>query len=370
VSKKRGGGGSALHDLGTVALAALPPVVLTSFLVFEALQHAVAVDFSNAYLSAAHDLLRGRSPYHADTVTTGEAFVYPPIGGFLVTPFALMPWAVAAALWTAIVGLASVGVLRLLAVRQWRYYGAAVLWYPTLSGIQTGNLTLVLAAFAALVWLYRDRPLGAVLAGLAVCLKLFLWPLVLFLVLTRRFRRAAAAGGVAAAGILVPWAAIGFAGLRGYPSLLAGLERWEGARSHTIASLVAPYIEWSAGRGLTYACGAALLVLAWRLRGDDRRAFLVLLAAALELSPVVWMSYLVLLSIPLALEEAALGWWLLPLVLWLPELGLASPLLGSAVVLAVPAAIFTRALRGATRHPSSAHDDVLGPPLRSLAADA
>ena len=60
---------------------------------------------------------------------------------------------------------------------------------------------------------------GAVL-GVAIAAKLFLWPLIFWLLGTRRYRAALAASAAALAAILVPWAVIGFSGLASYPDLL------------------------------------------------------------------------------------------------------------------------------------------------------
>src|SRR5207249_3654945 len=87
---------------------------------------------------------------------------------------------------------------------DWRVYGALFLWAPVLSGIQTGNLTLLLGLIAALAWRYRaKRLLPGVLVGVAVAAKLFMWPLLVWLVARRRVADVLAAGGVIVASILL-----------------------------------------------------------------------------------------------------------------------------------------------------------------------
>ena len=49
-------------------------------------------------------------------------------------------------------------------------------------------------------------------------MKLFLWPLVFWLLGTRRWAAAAMAIAAACASLLVPWAAIGFTGFLAYPA--------------------------------------------------------------------------------------------------------------------------------------------------------
>src|SRR4029077_5323656 len=73
------------------------------------------------------------------------------------------------------------------------------------------------------------------------------------------------------------------------------------------------------GRGLALALGAALL--AWCVvlarRGDEARSFTCAIAATLVLSPIVWLHYLVVLLVPLAIARPRFSLiWLLPVLLW------------------------------------------------------
>jgi hypothetical protein len=78
-------------------------------------------------------------------------------------------------------------------------------------------------------------------------------------------------------------------------------------------------LSTSIGRLLTVVVGGAFLgatILLGR-RGDDARAFTCAIAAALSFTPVVWMHYLVLLAVPLAIARPRFSaLWLLPIVLW------------------------------------------------------
>ena len=63
-------------------------------------------------------------------------------------------------------------------------------------GLFYGNITILLVLLVALAWRYRDRARIAGLAlGAAIAAKLFVWPLVVWLLLTRRYRAAAWASG-------------------------------------------------------------------------------------------------------------------------------------------------------------------------------
>ena len=65
------------------------------------------------------------------------------------------------------------------------------------------------------------------------------------------------------------------------------------------------------GGGLLVAC----VVLA--RQGDEPRSFTCAVAATLALSPIVWLHYLVLLLVPLAISRPRFSViWLLPILLW------------------------------------------------------
>ena len=66
--------------------------------------------------------------------------------------------------------------------------------------------------------------------------------------------------------------------------------------------------------------GAGLIALCWRegRRGFDERSLALALAAALALSPIVWLHYFVLLLVPIALARRTFGpIWLIPALFWI-----------------------------------------------------
>ena len=56
------------------------------------------------------------------------------------------------AVLTALLILLVPATLLVLGVRDWRVYGAALLWAPVTVAVQTANLSLPLAFAAALAW--------------------------------------------------------------------------------------------------------------------------------------------------------------------------------------------------------------------------
>jgi hypothetical protein len=208
-----------------------------------------------------------------------------------------------------------------LGVRDWRCHAIAFLWWPTIIAIQSGNLTLLMVLGLALAWRYRDRrAVVALTAGLVVALKLFFWPVLIWLIATRRYRTAALAAAASALFVLVPWAGIGFAGLHAYPHLLSTVSSSEGPHSYSIAALFHTVLpNWTAATALETFLGAALLavVIAAGRRGHDRDAFALSIVAILVLSPLLEMHYLALLLVVVALYRRTFGLaWGLPLLFW------------------------------------------------------
>ena len=294
-----------------------------AFLAFKLIQHNLDVgifgfDFRGTVWDGGRAVLEGRPPYPSPEglepvpATLGSPFVYPPVILWLAVPFATLPAAVAQAVWA--LGLfAGVGVaLLVLGIRDWRCIGIAMLSVPVLKGLTTGNVTLLLVPLLAAAWRGRDhRWAGAVALGLAVALKLFLWPLLVWLVATRRIRPAAVAVATAVSSVFASWALIGFQGLTDYPALLRIVDEAYAFKYASVSALsVALGASEAAGHALQYATGVALVALAVLLaqRDDgDRRSFSVIVVAALTLTPIGWAQNFALLYVPLALRQPRLG---------------------------------------------------------------
>lgn len=320
------------------------------------------------FLGAADDVLAGRSPFPSVATLTGDQnYVYPPLLALVLAPLAVLPTAVATLVWVA-VGVAAVAVaLWLLDVRDPWVYAIALLFPATRDAIGAGTVGPLLVLAAAAAWRARDaRPLlPALPVGLSFALKPFTWPLAAWLALTRRVRAALLAVVVAVAAALASWAAIGLDGLRDYPDLLRRLSELEADRSYSLVAVAdAVGLGNRAGVAVSLLAGAALLaVAALAARADaparerDRRALTASVAAALALSPIVWIHYLVLLLVPLALARPRLSpLWLVLLVPLVPRAWGWEPAgwpegdaWSLAVVLGTAIVVLAAALRPATR---------------------
>ena len=302
-------------------LAVLPIVLLAGAARSWAHSHTLAYDFDRAYLPAAHLVLHGDSPYGPATravLALQTAFVYPPIGAFLAAPFAALPAHAADILVTVLAALAVPAIPALVGMRDWRCFGAALLWMPTISAVHLGTIVVVLALGVALAWRWRDHAVRAGLVlGLVVALKLFLWPLVFWFVITRRFRAAATAACSSLVFLFVPWIPLHGAGLTSYPHRLSVLSSLEAKRGFSPAALLAHLgVGWGVAEAVGYALGVALLVLAYRRRGSETAALGLVCSAALLLTPILWPNYLLIMLVPLAVRRPRFGVvWLLPAIL-------------------------------------------------------
>jgi alpha-1,2-mannosyltransferase len=282
-------------------------------------------DFRSQYLEGGRAIVAGEPVYVAPDRATFEPippYVYPPLVAVLVTPYTVLPDRAAMVLAVVVCVGAVFGALAIVGVRDVRCYLAALASAPTWNLLETANVTAVLALALALMWRYRASVWPAALViGLSVAAKLFLWPLVAWAWVTGRPRVAARAVAVAVGALMGSWALIRFQGLTDYPELVSRLDDYW---AHDSYSLVGVASQLGLGRGaaavIMVAVGGALLAMSWLhgRRGDDRRAFTCAIAAALALTPIAWVHYVWLLLVPLGLAQPRFSAiWLLPLLTWL-----------------------------------------------------
>jgi hypothetical protein len=312
-----------------VLFGALPPVILTLLLIARfAIGRHFGFDYKPLW-EASHHVFHGDSPYplpHASALRDEQQFVYPPIAAVMAAPLAVFPFIVAAILFAVIELVATALTLWVLGVRDWRCYGLALLWLPVIENILIGSISSLLALGLAVAWRYRDRRWAAPLIVAAVITaKVFLWPVLLWLVATRRGMAATRALVIAVVAVVGSWALIGFAGLGSYPRLLDVLSRLEQWKSYSAVAfgLVLGLSTGEARALALVACAVALvaIVLSVRLRPGnpdaDRQAFILAIAAAFLFSPIIWMHYLAILVVPIALTRRTLTpLWFVPLAMW------------------------------------------------------
>jgi hypothetical protein len=300
--------------------------------------HRWLYDFRGGLYDAGRAILHGRDPYRADFIahqaaimhagaiaigeTAARSFslpVYPAPANLAMVPFSLLPYSLAAILFTASSVAALVLALWLLEVRDWRCYVLALISWPFTYGLDLGALGPLLVLGVAVIWRWRDRILPPALAVASIVIaKVFPFPLAIWLLMTRRYRQFALALVLGLAITFGAWAVLGFAGLTAYPAMLSNLSFIQEGRSDSlVAALLAVGMPAGLAQALAFLTAGALLILAWRFArtpGGQRQSFGLTVMAALTASPIVWDHYLVLLLVPVALLSPR--WsrlWLLPL---------------------------------------------------------
>jgi hypothetical protein len=301
-------------------LAAVWAVVIYVSDIGDALDRDRAPHDLEVFLSGAAKVVHGASPY---VFKADETYAYPPALAFLVAPLHWLSAGAATLVWTVVSLAAIAAALWLLGLRDWRCYALVAVYPITRSAVDLGTIGPLLLLAVALAWRCRDHiAAGGAATGAAVALKLFLWPLGVWLALTRRVRAALATLGFAVLFVLVPWAVLGFDGLGRYPGLLRHLARDEATSSYSLVAIGARlHLPEAVATVLSLFVAAGFLAAAaWIARGERREpserdvaTLTLVLAAALAASPIVWVHYFLLLVVPLALTRPRLSpLWLLP----------------------------------------------------------
>jgi hypothetical protein len=309
------GAWAALRRVAPLVFLGLFPVFVLTFAAITALRaDSLGVDFRGELYPQAELVLQGENPFtdpDAD-LSGGVNRIFPIPAALLATPFTVLPAAAAAGLFAALLLVALGATAWVMGVRDWRIYGLLALWPASLAALQTGNLSIVLGLLVALAWRYRERRyLPGIAIGGAIALKLFLWPLLVWLLALRSYRAAAAAAAISIAGVL---AVLPFADLGDFVRLERNLANtFEGQSYNLIGLLMQSGVASRHIASPVSACvGLAVLTAAYL-----RRSLPLALAASLLLSPIVWLHYFVLLLVPIAAYRPRLSpIWFVPLALW------------------------------------------------------
>jgi hypothetical protein len=299
-------------------------------------------DFISPYL-LAKAMIQGGDPYlplpelariwmsYANYTALDHPTPHPPVFGLFAVPFALLSYEKAAVLWLFFeLGclLASVALLH----RWWRgaarpgwiavWFAFALGWTPVAQDLWFSQLSCFLLLLMIGAWLSlregRDAMGGTLLGGL-MAFKLLAWPVVLYLVLRRRWRGVIAYGVVWSAAHLIAVAVTGLDSVRDY-YLKIGPQLASYYRPHD-----SNFSAWTWGHRLFIGGGenfiaqplwpsdllakffipvipalilAAGLWLAGRAKQFDT-SFGILVCVAVLVSPIAWTHYLMFASIPI-----------------------------------------------------------------------
>jgi alpha-1,2-mannosyltransferase len=183
--------------------------------------------------------------------------------------------------------------------------GAAFAYAPVVSELIIGNVHLLILGLLAGAWLgiSRETPRGelaaGILVGLAALIKVFPGLIVIWFLLTNRFRAAAAAFVTMAVLAVVTLPVVGVGPWLDYPTVLANL----GAPTE-LTDVLAPAVWLSAimppvvAQAVVTAVGLA--VVAWTaLRRTAAISFAVAATVSVLIAPALYPHYLAILVLPL-----------------------------------------------------------------------
>jgi hypothetical protein len=253
-------------------------------------------------------------------------FLYPAPAAVLPAPLGFLGYRPAVIIWSLILVASIILALWVLGVRDWRCYTLALFAAPAYASIRIGTPTPVLLVAAACAWRYRDRRWAVSLAiAFAIGFKIFLWPLLIWLAVTRV--RTALSAVLATVGLVLGfWAIIGFAGVSSYGGNLRGTENIDAYRSYSVIAFahkagLGGHGSRAVGALVALAALAVIVLLGRRRRSRsrdrDRDAFIAAIAASLLAAPVVWGHYFLLALVPLAIARQHVGLaWIVPAAFW------------------------------------------------------
>jgi hypothetical protein len=305
-------------------LIALP--VAASIAVARAYAHnrGFAGDYQVNAWTAGRDLFHNLAVYvspNSSEVRHFALFDWGAASAVLFAPLSLLPAAAANAIFAFFCAAAVVLALAVCDVRDWRIYSVVLLWPFVMLGWVLGNIELPMTLALALAWRYRDRPAvaGAWLA-LMISVKFIAFPVVIWLVATRRYAALRYTVIWALVINLAAWATVGFNQIPRYLALLPAVAKVARPLGTGVVSLC---IHLGATTAVAYAVAiavsAVLAVAAIRAgrQGADLAAFALSIVVCLVATPIMEPHYYTLLLIPLAVARPRFGpIWAAPLVLW------------------------------------------------------
>ncbi len=272
----------------------------------------------DVFLRAGYAAVHGQHVYPrvgSPAVYSGSSFVYP---YFAVWPFvalAVMAPGLSTMLYFFLC-VCAVLAASLLAARGDPWPAALTLGTAfTITGLQLGALSPLLFVGVVLLWRLREHPLAlALLAAPVIASKLFIAPLLLWLLLARRYRAFAYASAATLALLALSFA-LGPIGPAPYTRMLSQLGTHEAqAGFGLIGALMSARFEPAAAQGTALAIALALFAAAYlrfRRTRDERVLFCAGIAASLILTPVLWSHYLILLSAILLTLGAPRRWFVI-----------------------------------------------------------
>jgi hypothetical protein len=301
-------------------------VLAVAFVLHEHDLGARGLDFRANVWDPMQLLLDGESPYDEPGALAerGATFGYPPLIAMVFLPLTVLPYQVAGVVFALVLAAASVGAVRAVGVRDLRCLLLVLLSLPVVSACYWGNPTPLVVLAGALAWRWRDHAWRAPLAIAAgVAVKFLVWPLVIWLALTRRVASGIRAALLSVVFVLGPWALIGFEGLGRYPDLLEEIADAGGADG-LLVQAAAERVGASGDVATVFAlAGAVGLLVGAAVVRSDRAAFGLALLAGIVSSPLAWIYYFGVVGVIVGTWRRTFSpAWLFVAALWVVGLAL------------------------------------------------
>lgn len=313
-----GGTFALLLHSGTVV------VQQTDMLVYVAAAHVVQSGHGGLYDFSHFRRLESVIVDHRLVVRREAVFLYPPFFALLLAPLASVSFALAYSLWLSLNALLLLCCTRALQLyaRLDRLSGtvlgaAALSFFPVFAALSQGQVSiLLLGSLVGTLWALRTgRDLTAGLALSVMLIKPpYLLPLLLVLVVQRRWRVLSGFVVAATALALAPLPVLGFRSDQHYVQALLRASRWHSgggftsATNHNLAGFTHLLLPSSLAQDaqvlLSVMALAVLAVLAMRVKRTDF-AFAAAVCVALLVNPHVLLHDLTILLVPAAV---ALGY--------------------------------------------------------------
>jgi hypothetical protein len=305
-------------------------------------------DFLQEYL-LAKSVLEGADPY-LPIPLLAEKFIgdislsllpnptpHPPPVAVLFLPFALLDYITSSILWLMI----ELGCMVWVAYRISIWTGTVRIkistiilvclflsWRPFFEDLGLGQLMIPILAILVETWLalQQGKPVRAgSYLGLAISLKLIAWPILLYLLFKKQWKASIAAISVVTLTHLAAAMTMGTANIwyyylnsgdwvyplyrahnQNFSSWSIGWRIFEGTGSPVLVSAVSPplinapelahYVSVAIPLGVL----AISLLLAIKVHGDSQ-AFGIMVGASILISPIAWIHYFTLATIPIAI---------------------------------------------------------------------
>lgn len=258
------------------------------------------------FYSAAVAVLHHNSPYPAlgsSAIYSGSSFVYPYLTAWLFIPLTIFDRNQAELLYVGVSLIALVAGLRLMGVKRHSHVLLFLLASATIVSWQIGTLNPLFVFGIGFAWRFRSRPvtLGVVIAILGFA-KLFLLPIVFWLLLSKRYK----AFAVACVSIITIGCAsfvLSPLSIWNYLRLLSTLARHEGVVGYSTSALLRTVGLGVYPSDVIVLILAALVIFYFRRHSaaDHDEKLLVggFVISALVVTPIMWVSYLPLFGVAL-----------------------------------------------------------------------